>query len=243
MPVLADWILAVAIATLVCATATTVLAWTQWRLAGRAERARRDELARAEQRAVDAAYASVHAEWFRTWAVATQWREGDLVEWAMAGQLDPDDIVPPDWGSLAGQLGRLRYMAAYLGSFGVALSYEAARVARTLQRDAREYAAHRPGAEPDRTAYESRLLPHLRTLEARAKELAMEAADLLEDALAHAPADVSADARGRSVKFNQRLHSRRARELADRAARAERAGAAERDGRRAAAITNSAREE
>lgn len=216
-----NWVLVLAAVAALGAVAVAGFALAQWRVAARTESARAVAAEMEERREVDAAYAAVHAEWFRIWAVSEQWRATDLVEWATAGALDPDDIVPRGWSEVTRNLGRLGYTAAYLGSFGFVFAYDAARGAKLLVENARRYMELLPPDEPERAAYESRLLPRLRTLESTVKELATEAADILEDALDHAP---DGD-RSRSIRLNQRLRSRHAQELADRTGRLRGSGA------------------
>lgn len=143
-------------------------AGVQTSLQRRAERARVRERSQDESRAVDLARAAVNAEFFRLWTIAKQIESADLEQWATDGKLDPDDLLPADWAGLNANVGRLGLPSAGLACYALAMARDASLAARTLVSLARE-GRYTPAS----------------TEASKVKEKSMEAALLLEDAMAH----------------------------------------------------------
>jgi hypothetical protein len=81
----------------------------------------------------------------------------------------------------------LGYLPARIGGFGLALAHDACRHARALFAEAVAYDQQRPTDAEAAAAFEKKHVPRLRDAETKLKELATEAANVLEDALEHAP--------------------------------------------------------
>lgn len=154
-----------------CATVGLLIyAGVQTSLQRRAEKKRRQERDEDEVRAVDLALAVVNAEWFRLWTIARNWETGDLVQLAADGQIDSADVEPADWAQLTESLAHLGFATASLAGYALVRARDASLYARKLVSMAREdrHTLAGPVAE-------------------KMKENAMEAALLLEDAMAHCP--------------------------------------------------------
>lgn len=123
-----------------------------------------------------AAYASLYAEYFQLWARSDSWQDEDLVAWARADALNPDELLPRDWGALLTLLGQVSTATAALGAIAFDCVAEAATRARMLVR------LTNAGGGATRIAGND-----ARQLETQVKKGAREAATILEDALRCAP--------------------------------------------------------
>jgi hypothetical protein len=179
--------LLVTIVEIVSAAVIALFAVLQWWLSKRAEEARRAEREADRLERADTAYATVNAEYFRIWTVSQQWKAADLTSAAVVTTKSPDDILPRDWPSLTQNLAQLGYWPAHIGGVGLALAHEASRHARALFEEAVAYDQMRPAGADAAAAFEREHLPRLRDAETKLKDLATEAANVLVDALAHAP--------------------------------------------------------
>ncbi len=151
----------------------------------------------------DVAYATVHAEYFRIWTVSEYWRRSDLTDPGTVATMSPDDILPRDWASLTHNLAQLGYLPADIGGFALALAHDANRQARALFQEVMAYQQMRPNDARGAREYDEKHKPRLKEAETTLKKSASDAANTLEDALAHAaPAK-----RVRYPVWNDVLHS------------------------------------
>ena len=144
------------------------------------------EKLRSEQ-ALDTAHAIIHAEWFRIWTTSRQWSKYDLIAAARDGTLDPTDILPRDWGSTTEKFGELGYITSYLGSYGFAMAYDAFREARELILSVKALDNEAPDNLQARMMFLTANEQQLRKREAKIRENASEAANLLQDAMGCSP--------------------------------------------------------
>ncbi len=178
----------------------------------------RDERARAasveqekrkEAQTLDTAHAIIHAEWFRIWTTSQQWSKYDLIVGARDGTLDPSDILPRDWGTTTERFGELGYVTSYLGSYAFAMAYDAFRSARELILLVRALDAEAPGNPHARKLFLAANEERLRKQETKIRSDAVEAAYLLEDAMAASPVAKVL----RTMKLDAELRSKTAKRL------------------------------
>jgi hypothetical protein len=205
-----DLPLFVPIAEVLSSVVIAAFAVLQWRLSDKAERARLAERRADKLAKEDGAFATVRAEWFRIWTVSKQWAATDLADPALVASLSPDDILPRDWASLTQQLGQLGLEAAFLGSFALAMAYDAGKQARALFMEVEAYNRQRPDDPAAATEFDEQHVPRLKKAAAELQETATEAADLLQDAMEHAPPAKVV----RFPTFNKRLISKTAKAIA-----------------------------
>lgn len=185
---------------------TIVIAWfakRQWDITHASEQLRQRERQQDLATQRENARAALHAEWFRAYTVARNWESGELVNWALGGALRPEEILPHDWGAVAPGLGLLGPATAYLASYAFAVSHDAARVATALN----EAVALLRESTSDQFKRNERIrgsMPALKELEATLKATAVEAANLLQDALDHVPGALE----GRAIQLNDTMHSK-----------------------------------
>ena len=175
------------ITNVVATIAIALFAGLQWWLTKQAEARRQAERAEDRQRDDDTAYATLNAEWFRIWAVAQEWRSSDLTNPALIASMSPDDILPRAWSSSTTHLGRLGALTAQLAGMGLALAYDAGRAARALFGEAQIYHREMPEEPAASKAFMAEHLPRLRGMEEAVKQLAEEAALVLEDSMNLSP--------------------------------------------------------
>lgn len=202
--------LLVTVVDIVSTAVIALFAVLQWWLSRNAENSRKAERQADQLERADVAYATVHAEWFRIWTVSEQWRASELANPAVIAAKSPDDILPRDWASVTQNLAQLGYLPAQIGGMGLALTHDASRHARALFDEVMAYNQMRPNAPEAAARFDQEHMPRLLEAEANLKELASEAANVLEDAVAHAEA---ARRVRESPAWNDVLHSKYTRDL------------------------------
>jgi len=205
-----SWDKALTISNGLSAIAVAIFACLQWALTRRAENRRAAERDVDQKLKRATAAATLHAEWFRIWTVAKNWESTDLVTLIEAEQFDASEILPRDWGAATTALGVLGVATARIGSFGFAIAHDASRAAQRFESDCRAYFDGLREAGLAATSFEKKYLPGLRNLEVNLKRIAMEAANILQDAQEHSP-DAHIQER---VEFSDTPHSEHVRRLA-----------------------------
>jgi hypothetical protein len=125
-----------------------------------------------------AAFASLYAEYLRLSSISEAWQEEDLVELSQSNALHPEDVLPPDWGTLIRLLGEVSSATAALGAMAYETVGEAARRIRLLNHLTNHFS---PPA----------IAGPARTLEAQIKDGLHGAASVFEDAMRSAPSWLS----------------------------------------------------
>jgi len=201
----------VAIAEVISSAVIAAFAALQWWLSRTAENARKAERNADQLAQADAAYAAVYAEYFRLWTVSEQWRGADLTDPAIVASLSPEDVLPRDWASITEHLGQLGYFPAFLGSFGLALAFDAGKYATALFGEVMALDQLKHANPAAAAALTTQHLPRLQSAEKTLKDLTTEAERILQDALAHtAPAKVV-----RRPILNEQTHSRFTKAIAE----------------------------
>jgi ABC-type nickel/cobalt efflux system permease component RcnA len=168
--------------TLLMGGLTVWIAWRQWRLTGDIA----DREARSAAVAIDAdrerAHNVVWAEWWRIWALSSDWARQDLLSLASAGLLDPDIVLPRDWSAATAS-------AAVMGVFparwvGSAFN-EAYNVRASLQ--ILNAAFEMYSWDTLHNAQHLEKLDQLRSRESQVKDHLLEVANILQDALDEDP--------------------------------------------------------
>jgi hypothetical protein len=160
----------------------------QLRLARDAEATRRVERELSQLELQQEAYGALWVEMNRMWRTSEEWRRADLVQRALVGSLEPEDILPRDWRTSMVMLGRLGLEAAEFGGISLAVAVDASNSARALQRVVGRWRELRTSQANDgKTETDARQERIARKLEEQARRQAEEAAIAFADALNHAP--------------------------------------------------------
>lgn len=181
----------------------------QWWVTHKTEQTRIDERERDRQERVDGAYAMVWAEYNRIWAQSEHLKDGDLVAAIYGGLLVPEDVLPRDWPGSTRALGELGLEAAQFGAVAYTVLHNAALMIRNMGQvfeQRREVLAPADFTLDMLTPAEQN---RLRTAETQIRESLEEAANLLLDALDHAPGATAP----RERRYNESLHSKHAKAL------------------------------
>lgn len=125
-----------------------------------------------------AAFASLYAEYLRLSSISEAWQEEDLVQLSQSNALHPEDVLPPDWGTLIKLLGEVSSATAALGAMAYETVGEAARRIRLLNHLTEHFSM--PVIESP-----------VRALEAQIKDGLHGAASVFEDAMRSAPSWLS----------------------------------------------------
>jgi hypothetical protein len=207
---------AVALTSVVTSIALVLFALAQvaimyWGERNRGREREEDERARERDQLeqLNLAEATLHAEWFRIWTVAKQWRSANLIERAANGELNPSDLLPRDWSNVTQVIGRLGVLPSRLASYGFVRCNDAVALAGRFIHNAREFLMGRPSPGPMREAYDHHMLPALIEQEEQLKRAAEEAANVLQDAVEHSPQAKTLH----TVQWNDTLRSETARRL------------------------------
>jgi hypothetical protein len=86
----------------------------------------------------------VWAEHFRLDGLADNWEQADLIELSLLGVLSPSDVLPRDWQTVTGMLGRLSVEAGFLGGVAITLARDLARDIAAFNAMARAWADESP---------------------------------------------------------------------------------------------------
>jgi hypothetical protein len=170
----------------------------------------------------DVAYQTVYAEHFRLWSLASQLEKASLAEMSVLGLLRPEHVEPRNPSNIAQKLASLSAEAGHLGVLAVSLASDTALAIASFNARLEKLMGELPGDFPERVAAVQKI--HARYIEERQAIIrsgVREIANILWDALSHTePAK-----RERVLNFSDTMLSQMgqnaARELADRAKRAE----------------------
>jgi hypothetical protein len=121
-----------------------VFAGAQVWLQVRAERQRMRERAAEGDERVDRAFHLAWAEHFRLSGLADELKRRDLIEMAYLDVLDPQEVLPRDWGRLTEALAGLSREAGFLGGVAVALCHDVERATAILLNSVRAFAQEAP---------------------------------------------------------------------------------------------------
>jgi len=102
----------------------------------------RDE---AAVKARDRIYQDLWAEHFRLDSLAAQWKEADLLELAVLGVLNVEEVLPVDRTSAAAKFAGLGLEAGYLGGVGLTFASDLARHIALLNGLVRSFRSMQPG--------------------------------------------------------------------------------------------------
>jgi hypothetical protein len=160
------WGVAENVVELLAGLSTVAVAWFAW-VQIRHMRGDSNERQRA-------AYASLYAEYLRLSALSDAWQDEDFLELSYSHALRPDDLLPPDWGTLIRLLGEVGSGTAALGGMAYEMITEGARRIRLINDLTERLQPNQ--AEAD-----------VRTLERQVKNGIKQAAETFEDAMRSAP--------------------------------------------------------
>ena len=181
-----------------------VFAGVQLWLTKNAEASRQRERALDKQDQVEAAYGVVWAEYNRIDALNRRFSSHDVLLAINTGGLTPEDVLPRDWGQSTVSLGQLGLVAAQFGAVAYTVLHDAAAFIRATQNFLRYKAGSGTLELAELVTTETEML---RKGEVKIRARLAEGANLLLDALEHAP---NANA-PRKRQYNAELHSQHAR--------------------------------
>lgn len=205
-----DWSRFASIANVASAIGLLIFGGVQVWLTKANERTRIRERDIDQAAKIDAAHGAIWAEYNRIFGVRSRWEERDLVAAAFAGDIDPDEILPRDWGQATALLGQLGQTPAEFGGVAFTVAYD---VKHDLERFIKACHAAGPAGNTLEQQVHMALTysPRLREWEARLKASFEEIDNLLLDALEHIPGAQTP----RPRQFNESMNSKHGRALLD----------------------------
>lgn len=209
-----DWENFSSLAGLTIAIAVAIVAGAQWWLARKTENRERAQRVADETSAIEAAHAALWAEWFRLWTLSRRFADGDLLALAASKRLNPSDLLPKDWAAATANLAKLGPASSYMGGYAFGLAHDAADLAFEITADVAALPGYSHSQPQNLSDFVEAMNPTLRVKEERLRTLALEVANLLQDALEHA----AGMPRDRIIRFNEDLHSFSAKRMKSRAA-------------------------
>ena len=160
----------------------------------------------------DRAYSIVRAEWWRVWALSSDWNNEDLLLLAATDLLDPDIVLPLDWSAATASAAVMGIFPARWVASAFNEMYVLRRRLQTLAAAVAAYSWHDLNSSEHAAE-----LAQMRTQEANIKEHLLEAANILEDALAEDPDVDKPREFPRRDTYHSKLVARLANKVDDRA--------------------------
>lgn len=197
------------VAEVASAIAVALFAFVQLGLTWHSDRTRRRERTEDERRAMREAHAVLHAEWFRMWSTARKWSESSLIDLVEVDRLVADDILPRDWGASSDRIGALGVLSAQLASMSFTKAHDVRDIVLDFALVCRAYHTALRNAPAQAETIKQQHLPRLVEEEARIHAMALEAANVLEDALDNCPVASAAQ----PIEFRREPESEFGREM------------------------------
>lgn len=167
---------------------------------------------------IRAAYSSAWIEFWCLWSVSETWRQEDLEEAAEVGFLQPDRILPSDWGGLLSVLGPLGALPSRMigTAYGMAslAAERGAVLSRLVEERSRQLGCVTTDAE--KAAIKEKFAPAIAEQLGKARQFALQAAETFEDSFGSMPRWLKrekVDLTGLSSAFATQVRERAAQRL------------------------------